>query len=199
MGKKPPTVLPPLWGWGRQFQEPVDVSIRPNIQMVSLRVAGLIVGLAKLSTEHTHYVIVLTTPFSKQLSQHHIWWEMWFGVGIHWAKLTALQDYQPGLVRDSGTSKKDGDWHEDGCKLQTILPPLTLEEISWLPQNDISDEVKTFSTYNERNHGNRLIIRHVYRLLWNFNASYLGGNVDDWLENLVSTTSRETQSVSQLF
>ena len=37
-----------------------------------------------LTWEWQDYAILQANPFSNQLSQHHIWWKMWFGLDLRW-------------------------------------------------------------------------------------------------------------------
>ena len=74
LGEPLPTVLPPLC-W---LQEPAVSKQCPTPTMINLR------------DDRTmpKYAIHQANPFSDQLSQHHIWWKIWFGLELHWA--TAL-------------------------------------------------------------------------------------------------------------
>ena len=51
-----------------------------------------------LTWEWQDYAVLQANPFSNQLSQHHIWWKMWFGLDFHWVSALAYSTDRAGCV-----------------------------------------------------------------------------------------------------
>ena len=70
-----------------------------------------------LTWEWQDYAILQANSFSNQLSQHHIWWKMWFGLDFRWVSALAYST--------------DKSWLR--------FPPNTDEEVHscWAPKGDV--------------------------------------------------------------
>ena len=79
--------------------------------------AGSAWPLLWLTWEWQDYAILQANPFSNQLSQHHIWWKMWFGLDFRWVSALAYSTDRAGCVSHPTPTRR---CTHDGLELNWI-------------------------------------------------------------------------------
>ena len=82
-----------------------------------------------LAWECQDYDNLQANPFSNQLSQHHIWWKMWFGLDFRWVSASAYSTDKlaafPTQHRRGGALKLGARSHNQGKSHPPGLPSRT--------------------------------------------------------------------------
>ena len=65
--------------------DPASVGLRVSVEEPAIWIASDPLPSLWWTWEWQYDVILQANPFSNQLTQHHSWWKMWFGLDIHQA------------------------------------------------------------------------------------------------------------------